>query len=55
MITERTGTASKKVLRILKEQTEASESGTWLRKGMNGGDEAKEIGWVSPAGPCGPW
>lgn len=55
MITEGMGTVSTKVQRILKEQTEASESGVWLRKGMNGGDEAREICWVSPAGPCGPW
>lgn len=43
------GTASTKVLRILKEQTEASESGVWLRKGMKGGDEATETGWVNLA------
>lgn len=48
------GTASTKVLRILKEQTEASESGVWLRKGMSGGEEAKETGWVNLARPHGP-
>lgn len=48
------GTASTKVLRILKEQTKASESGVWLRKGMRGGDEATETGWVNLARLCGP-
>lgn len=43
------GTASTKVLRILEDQTEASESGAWLKKGMSGGVEANETGWVNPA------